>query len=44
MQVGEADPCGVRMIVSAVHPREDVERTAAAFDAPIERLQLKTAN
>ena len=43
MHVGGADPCPFRMIVSAVHTDEDVERTVAAFDAAIVRLQIEGA-
>ncbi|MDP8921656.1 MAG: aminotransferase class III-fold pyridoxal phosphate-dependent enzyme [Chloroflexota bacterium] len=39
MQLGGVDPSGTQLIVSAVHDDEDVERTVAAFDATVERLQ-----
>jgi glutamate-1-semialdehyde 2,1-aminomutase len=39
MQLGGIDPSGTQFIVSAVHTDEDVERTVAAFDAAIARLQ-----
>jgi len=41
MQLGGIDPSGTQLIVSAVHTEEDVERTVAAFDAAVQRLQAE---
>ncbi len=39
MQLGGVDPSGSQLIVSAVHTQDDVDRTVAAFDAAVGRLQ-----
>jgi glutamate-1-semialdehyde 2,1-aminomutase len=41
MQLGGVDPSGTSLIVSAVHDDEDVERTVAAYDGAIHRLQAE---
>jgi glutamate-1-semialdehyde 2,1-aminomutase len=43
MQLNGVDPSGMQLIVSAVHTDEDVERTVAAFDATLGRLQAEKA-
>ncbi|MBA2449170.1 MAG: aminotransferase class III-fold pyridoxal phosphate-dependent enzyme [Chloroflexi bacterium] len=43
MQLNGIDPSGMQLIVSAVHTEEDVERTIAAFDATVGRLQAEGA-
>ena len=41
MQLGGVDPSGTSLIVSAVHNDEDVERTVAAYDGAIQKLQAE---
>jgi glutamate-1-semialdehyde 2,1-aminomutase len=41
MQLGGVDPSGTSLIVSAVHNDEDVERTVAAYESAIHRLQAE---
>jgi glutamate-1-semialdehyde 2,1-aminomutase len=41
MQLGGVDPSGTSLIVSAVHNDEDVERTVAAYEGAIHRLQAE---
>ena len=41
MQLGGVDPSGTSLIVSAVHNDEDVERTVAAYDGAIKKLQAE---
>jgi glutamate-1-semialdehyde 2,1-aminomutase len=41
MQLGGVDPSGTSLIVSAVHNDEDVERTVAAYDGAILKLQAE---
>jgi glutamate-1-semialdehyde 2,1-aminomutase len=41
MQLGGVDPSGTSLIVSAVHNDEDVERTVAAYEGAIQRLQAE---
>ena len=41
MQLGGVDPSGTSLIVSAVHNDEDVERTVAAYESAIQRLQAE---
>jgi glutamate-1-semialdehyde 2,1-aminomutase len=43
MQLGGVDTSGMQLIVSAVHTPEDVDRTVAAFDAAVRRLQEEAA-
>jgi glutamate-1-semialdehyde 2,1-aminomutase len=41
MQLAGVDPSGTSLIVSAVHNDEDVERTVAAYESAIHRLQAE---
>ena len=41
MQLGGVDPSGTSLIVSAVHNDEDVERTVAAYDGALKKLQAE---
>jgi glutamate-1-semialdehyde 2,1-aminomutase len=41
MQLGGVDPSGSSLIVSAVHNDEDVERTVAAYEGALKKLQAE---
>jgi glutamate-1-semialdehyde 2,1-aminomutase len=41
MQLGGVDPSGTSLIVSAVHNDEDVERTVAAYEGALKKLQAE---
>ena len=41
MQLGGVDPSGTSLIVSAMHNDEDVDRTVAAYESAIKRLQAE---
>jgi glutamate-1-semialdehyde 2,1-aminomutase len=43
MQLGGVDLMGLRLVISAAHGDEDVERTVSAFDMALERLRAEGA-